>query len=98
MRIFAGIGLFETTHYNLIDGTPGSGKGATLITFQLLGYRVILAADLYGNSVSINISSCSILQLQPVPMPGSKRALRTGCRYTRRVRSSSLSNRISTGL
>ena len=31
--------LFETTHYDLIDGTPGSGKGATLITFQLLGYR-----------------------------------------------------------
>ena len=47
---------------------------------------------------SNDISSCSILQLQPVPMPGSKGAVRTGCRYTRRVRSSSLSNRISTGL
>ena len=31
---------FETTHSDLIDGAPGSGKGATLITFQLLGYRV----------------------------------------------------------
>ena len=43
--------LFETTHCDLIDGAPGSGKGATLITFQLLGYRVVLAADLSGANI-----------------------------------------------
>jgi hypothetical protein len=43
--------LFETTHSDLIDGAPGSGKGATLITFQLLGYRVVLAADLSGANI-----------------------------------------------
>lgn len=43
--------LFETTHSDLIDGAPGSGKGATLITFQLLGHRVVLAADLSGANI-----------------------------------------------
>ena len=43
--------LFETTHCDLIDGAPGSGKGATLITFQLLAYRVVLAPDLSGANI-----------------------------------------------
>lgn len=42
---------FETTHYDLIDGMAGSGKGVVLITFQLLGYRVVLAADYSGANI-----------------------------------------------
>jgi hypothetical protein len=43
--------LFDTTHYDLIVGPPGSGKGVILITFKLLGYRVVLAADLSGANI-----------------------------------------------
>lgn len=43
--------LFDTTHYDLIVGPPGSGKGVILITFKLLGYRVVLAADLSGPNI-----------------------------------------------
>jgi hypothetical protein len=43
--------LFEATHYDLIIGPPGSGKGAILITFKLLGYRVVLAGDLSGANI-----------------------------------------------
>jgi hypothetical protein len=43
--------LFDTTHYDLVHGLPGSGKGAILITFKLLGYRVVLAADLSGANI-----------------------------------------------
>jgi hypothetical protein len=50
--------LFETTHFDLIDGPPGSGKGATLITFQLLGYRVVLAADLSGANI-LDLYGCN---------------------------------------
>jgi hypothetical protein len=50
--------LFETTHYDSFNGLPGSGKGAVLVTFSLMGYRVVLGAnfsganllDLYGSS------------------------------------------------
>ncbi|MGA7370226.1 MAG: hypothetical protein WBX01_13955 [Nitrososphaeraceae archaeon] len=43
--------LFDTTHYDLIVGPPGSGKGVILITSTLLGYRVVLAADLSGANI-----------------------------------------------
>ena len=39
---------FVTTHYLLLTGPPGWGKGAILLTFKLLGYRVILAGDMSG--------------------------------------------------
>lgn len=40
--------LFVTTHYVLLTGPPGWGKGAILVTFKLLGYRVVLAGDMSG--------------------------------------------------
>ena len=40
--------LFSTTHYDMITGSPGSGKGAILVTMKQLGYRVILASDTSG--------------------------------------------------
>jgi hypothetical protein len=40
--------LFSTTHYDMITGSPGSGKGAILATMKLLGYRVVLASDMSG--------------------------------------------------
>jgi hypothetical protein len=40
--------LFVTTHYLLLTGPPGWGKGAILVAFKLLGYRVILAGDMSG--------------------------------------------------
>lgn len=43
--------LFVTVHYVLISGPPGWGKGAILVTFKLLGYRVILAGDMSGANI-----------------------------------------------
>jgi hypothetical protein len=40
--------MFITTHYMLVTGPPGWGKGVILLTFKLLGYRVILAGDMSG--------------------------------------------------
>lgn len=40
--------MFITTHYVLLTGPPGWGKGVILLTFKLLGYRVILAGDMSG--------------------------------------------------
>lgn len=40
--------LFVTTHYVLLTGPPGWGKGVILITFKILGYRVILGGDMSG--------------------------------------------------
>lgn len=40
--------LFVTTHYVLLTGPPGWGKGAILVAFKLLAYRVILAGDMSG--------------------------------------------------
>jgi hypothetical protein len=40
--------LFSTTHYVMITGSPGSGKGAILVTMKLLGYRVVLGSDMSG--------------------------------------------------
>lgn len=39
---------FEALHYILLTGPPGWGKGAILVTFKLLGYRVVLAGDMSG--------------------------------------------------
>lgn len=39
---------FPTTHYDVATGAPGSGKGAMLVTFKLLGYRTVLASDMSG--------------------------------------------------
>ena len=39
---------FPTTHYDMTTGPPGSGKGAMLVTFKLLGYRTVLASDMNG--------------------------------------------------
>jgi hypothetical protein len=33
--------LFPTTHYDMVTGSPGSGKNAILVTMKQLGYRVI---------------------------------------------------------
>jgi hypothetical protein len=40
--------LFVTTHYLLLTGPPGWGKGAILVSFKLLGYRAVLAGDMSG--------------------------------------------------
>ena len=40
--------FFETLHYILLTGPPGWGKGAILVTFKLLGYRVVMAGDMSG--------------------------------------------------
>lgn len=40
--------LFSTTHYVMVTGSPGSGKGAILVTMKLLGYRVVLGSDMSG--------------------------------------------------
>ena len=40
--------LFPTTHYDMVTGSPGSGKGAILGTMKVLGYRVVLASDMSG--------------------------------------------------
>jgi hypothetical protein len=40
--------LFSTTHYDMVTGSPGSGKGAILVTMKLLGYRVVLGSDMSG--------------------------------------------------
>lgn len=39
---------FVTVHYLRLTGPPGWGKGAILLTFKLLGYRVVLAGDMSG--------------------------------------------------
>lgn len=40
--------MFVTVHYLRLTGPPGWGKGAILITFKLLGYRVVLGGDMSG--------------------------------------------------
>ena len=40
--------LFVTTHFYYLLGPPGWGKGAILVTFKLLGYRVVRAGDMSG--------------------------------------------------
>jgi hypothetical protein len=43
--------LFPTTHYTMIIGTPGAGKGAILVSFKLQGYRAVAAAGMTGASL-----------------------------------------------
>jgi hypothetical protein len=43
--------LFEATHYDLITGPPGSGKNVILVTFKLLGYRVVLVGEISGANI-----------------------------------------------
>jgi hypothetical protein len=40
--------MFVTVHYLRLTAPPGWGKGAILLTFKLLGYRVVLAGDMSG--------------------------------------------------
>jgi hypothetical protein len=40
--------LFPTTHYVMIVGNPGAGKGAILVSFRLQGYRAVMAAGMSG--------------------------------------------------
>lgn len=47
----------------MIYGPPGSGKGAILVTFSLLGYRVVLAADLNGANLLDLYGSTEICQI-----------------------------------
>lgn len=47
----------------MIYGPPGSGKGAILITFSVLGYRVVLAADLNGANLLDLYGSAEICQI-----------------------------------
>jgi hypothetical protein len=39
---------FSTTHYEIFIGPPDSGKGAILLGFKYLGYRVVVASDMSG--------------------------------------------------
>ena len=39
---------FSTTHYDVFIGNPDSGKGAILLGFKYLGYRVVVASDMSG--------------------------------------------------
>ena len=39
---------FSTTHYLMFIGPPDSGKGAILLGFKYLGYRVAVASDMSG--------------------------------------------------
>jgi hypothetical protein len=40
--------MFSTTHYDMFVGAPNSGKGAILLGFKYLGYRVVIASDMSG--------------------------------------------------
>ena len=55
--------LFATTHYDMVTGSPGSGKGAILGTMKSLGYRVVLASDMSGANLldmSGSVEPCQI--------------------------------------
>jgi hypothetical protein len=55
--------LFETLHYIMLNGPPGWGKGATLTTFKLLGYRVVMAGDMSGANLLDLLGSLERCQL-----------------------------------
>jgi hypothetical protein len=48
---------FSTTHYDMFVGAPYSGKGAILLGFKYLGYRVIVASDMSGANI-LDLLSC----------------------------------------
>ena len=55
--------MFITTHYVLVIGRPGWGKGVILLTFKLLGYRVVLAGDMSGANLLDLIGSIEKCQI-----------------------------------
>ena len=40
--------LFPTTHYDMVTGSPGSGKNAILFTMKMSAYRAILGSNMSG--------------------------------------------------
>jgi hypothetical protein len=59
--------LFPTTHYDMIVGNPGAGKGAILVSFRLQGYRAVMAAGMSGaNLLELlgSVEACQITLLE----------------------------------
>jgi hypothetical protein len=59
--------LFPTTHYTMIIGIPGAGKGAILVSFRLQGYRAVAAAGMTGASLLEllgPVESCQVTVLE----------------------------------
>jgi hypothetical protein len=59
--------LFPTTHYDMIIGIPGAGKGAILVSFKLQGYRAVTAAGMTGASlleVLGSVEACQVTVLE----------------------------------
>ena len=59
--------LFPTTHYTMIIGIPGAGKGAILVSFKLQGYRAVTAAGMSGASlleILGSIEACQVTVLE----------------------------------
>jgi DNA polymerase I len=54
---------FVTTHYTMLVARVGSGKGAILITFSYLGYRVILGGNMSGASILDLLGSLEACQV-----------------------------------
>jgi hypothetical protein len=54
---------FATTHYTMIVGPVGSGKGAILIGFKYLGYRVLFASDMSGANILDLVGSVEVGQV-----------------------------------
>jgi hypothetical protein len=42
---------FSTTHLVILIGSPGTGKGAILATFVLVGYRAVLTGNMRGSTI-----------------------------------------------
>ena len=55
--------LFPTTHYDMIIGIPGAGKGAILVSFKLQGYRAVTAAGMTGASLLELLGSVEACQV-----------------------------------
>ena len=56
--------LFPTTHYDMIIGIPGAGKGAILVSFKLQGYRAVTAAGMTGASLLELLGSIEAARLR----------------------------------
>jgi hypothetical protein len=54
---------FSTTHYDMFVGPPNSGKGAILLGFKYLGYRVVVASDMSGANILDLLSSIEANQI-----------------------------------
>jgi hypothetical protein len=55
--------LFPTTHYDMIIGVPGAGKGAVLVSFKLQGYRPVTASGMSGASLLELLGSVEACQV-----------------------------------